>query len=164
MAGKAHSALVFAELLELLNHQLADYDEAIALAVGRHPDAPIFASFPGVGPIGTAVLLAELGEDRAHYPTLEVLLAEAGLAPVTRASGRSCRVRFRYAANRNLREACTWWAYNSLEESTWPARYTSKPGLAGSIPTGRCADLGRAGCGCCGAAGPTASPTTRPNT
>jgi transposase len=99
VAGKAHSALVFAELLELLNQQLADYDEAIALAVGRHPDAPIFASFPGVGPIGTAVLLAELGEDRAHYPTVEVLLAEAGLAPVTRASGRSCRVRFRYAAN-----------------------------------------------------------------
>jgi transposase len=119
VAGKAHSALVFAELLGLLNQQLADYDEAIALAVGRHPDTPIFASFPGVGPIGTAVLLAEIGEDRAHYPTVEILLAEAGLAPVTRASGRSCRVRFRYAANRNLREACTWWAYNSLKESTW---------------------------------------------
>ena len=66
------------------------------------PDAPIFASFPGVGPIGTAVLLAE-----------------AGLALVTRASGRSCRVRFRYAANRNFREACTWWAYNLLKESPW---------------------------------------------
>jgi transposase len=119
VTGKAHSALVFAELLGLLNQQLADYDEAIALAVGRHPDAPIFASFPGVGPVGTAVLLAELGEDRAHYPTVEILLAEAGLAPVTRASGRSCRVRFRYAANRRLREACVWWAYNSLKESTW---------------------------------------------
>jgi transposase len=113
VAGKAHSALVFAELLGLLNQQLADYDEAIALAVGRHPDAAIFASFPGVGPIGTAVLLAEIGEDRGHYPMVEVLLAEAGLAPVTRASGRSCRVRFRYAANRNLREACTWPAARS---------------------------------------------------
>lgn len=66
VTGKAHPALVFAELLGLLNQQLADYDEAIALAVGRHPDAPVFASFPGVGPIGTAVLLAEIGEDRAH--------------------------------------------------------------------------------------------------
>jgi Transposase/Transposase IS116/IS110/IS902 family len=119
VAGKAHSALVFAELLGLLNQQLADYDDAIAVALERHPDAAIFASFPGVGLIGTAVLLAEIGEDRAHYPTVEILLAEAGLAPVTRASGRSCRVRFRYAANRNLREACTWWAYNSLKESTW---------------------------------------------
>jgi hypothetical protein len=122
VAGKAHSALVFAELLGLLNQQLADYDQAIALAVERHPDAPIFASFPGVGPIGTAVLLAEIGEDRSHYPTVEILLAEAGLAPVTRAWGRSCRVRFRYAADRHLRQACTWWADNSLKESTWASQ------------------------------------------
>src|SRR4029450_8094364 len=81
VAGKAHSALVFAELLGLLNQQLADYDDAIALAVARHPAAPTSASFPGIGPIGTAVLLAEIGEDRAHYPVVEVLLAEAGLAP-----------------------------------------------------------------------------------
>ena len=33
-----------------------------------------------------------------------MLLAEAGLAPVTRASGRSHRARFRYAANTRLRE------------------------------------------------------------
>ena len=134
VAGKAHSALVFAELLGLLNQQLADYDDAIALAVGRHPDAPIFTSFPGVGPIGTAVLLAELGEDRGHYPTVEILLAEAGLAPVTRASGRSCRVRFRYAANRNLREACTWWAYNSLKESTWASEVYRQARARGQHP------------------------------
>ena len=164
VAGKAHSALGFAELLGLLNQQLADYDDAIALAVGRHPDAAMFASFPGVGPIGTAVLLAEIGEDRAHYPTLEVLLAEAGLAPVTRASGRSCRVRFRYAANRNLREACTWWAYNSLKESTWASEVYKHAGPAGSIPIGRCAAWVPAGCGFCGAAGSTAFPTTPPST
>jgi transposase len=48
-----------------------------------------------------------------------MLLAEAGLAPVTRSSGRSHRVRFRYAANTRLREACMWWAYNSLKTSPW---------------------------------------------
>ncbi len=48
-----------------------------------------------------------------------MLLAEAGLAPVTRSSGRSHRVGFRYAANTRLREACTWWAYNSLKTSPW---------------------------------------------
>jgi transposase len=134
VAGKAHSALVFAELLGLLNQQLADYDDAIAMAVQRHPDAAIFASFPGVGPIGTAVLLAEIGEDRSHYPAVEVLLAEAGLAPVTRASGRSCRVRFRYAANRQLREACTWWAFNSLKESTWASEVYHQARTRGQHP------------------------------
>jgi transposase len=67
------------------------------------------------------VLLAEIGEDRDHYPTPETLLAEAGLAPVTRSSGRSHRVRFRYAANTRLRDAVMWCSYNSLKESTWAA-------------------------------------------
>ena len=121
VAGKSFSAQSFTRLLQLLNSQLADYDDAIAAAVAEHPDASIFASFPGVGPILTGVLLAEIGEDRTRFPTPAVLLAESGLAPVTRASGRSRNVRFRYAANTRLREAAMWWAYNSMKESPWAA-------------------------------------------
>ncbi len=119
VAGKSHSALVFAELLGLLNGQLDDYDDALELALAKHPDAGIFTSFPGVGLITASTLLAEIGEDRGYYPEVGMLLAEAGLAPVTRSSGRSHRVRFRYAANTRLREACMWWAYNSLKTSPW---------------------------------------------
>jgi transposase len=121
VAGKSFSAQSFTRLLQLLNSQLAEFDDAIAAAVAEHPDAHVFASFPGVGPVTTAVLLAEIGEDRERYPRPEVLLAEAGLAPVTRASGRSRSVRFRYAANTRLRESAMWWAYNSLKESPWAA-------------------------------------------
>jgi transposase len=64
VAGKAFSATTFARLLGLLNEQLSDYDDAIAATLAEHPDAPIFASFPGVGPVLSAVLLAEIGEDR----------------------------------------------------------------------------------------------------
>jgi transposase len=109
-------------MLQRLNEQLAEYDDAIACAVAEHPDAPIFASFPGVGPVLTAILLSEVGEDRGRFPSAEVLLAEAGLAPVTRASGGSKSVRFRYAANRRLREATTWWAFNSMKVSPWAAQ------------------------------------------
>lgn len=121
MTGKSFSAQAFAQLLSRLNATLAEYDDAIAAAVAEHPDAAIFTSFPGIGPILTAVLLAEIGEDRSRYPASAVLLAEAGLAPVTRSSGRSTSVRFRYAANRHLREAAMWWAFNSLKESPWAA-------------------------------------------
>lgn len=121
VTGKSFSAQAFTRLLQLLNAQLADYDDAIAAAVAEHPDAPIFASFPGVGPVLTGVLLAEIGEDRTRYPAAAVLLAEAGLAPVTRASGRSRSVRFRYAANSRLREAAMWWAFNSIKHSPWAA-------------------------------------------
>jgi hypothetical protein len=121
VAGKSFSAQSFTRLLQLLNTQLADYDDAIAAAVAEHPDTPIFTSFPGVGPVLTGVLLAEIGEDRSRFPTPAVLLAESGLAPVTRASGRSRQVRFRYAANLRLREAAMWWAYNSMKEAPWAA-------------------------------------------
>lgn len=121
VAGKSFSAQSFSQLLRLLNTQLAEYDDAIAAAVAEHPDAHIFASFPGVGPVTTAVLLAEIGEDRQRYPRPQVLLAEAGLAPVTRSSGRSRNVRFRYAANTHLRESAMWWAFNSMKESPWAA-------------------------------------------
>lgn len=122
VAGKSFSAQSFTRLLQLLNGQLAEFDDAIAAAVAEHPDAPIFASFPGVGPVTTAVLLAEIGEDRTRFPRDTVLLAEAGLAPVTRASGRSRSVRFRYAANTRLREATMWWAFNSMKDSPWAAQ------------------------------------------
>jgi transposase len=110
VAGKAHSAQVFAELLGLLNRQLADYDDALDCVLVKHPDAHISRSFPGVSLVTAAALLAENGEDRGHYPAVGVLLAEAGLAPVTRSSGRSHRVGFRSAANTRLRETCMWWA------------------------------------------------------
>ena len=63
-----------------------------------------------MGPVTTAVLLAEIGEDRERYPRPEVLFAEAGPAPVTGASSRSRSVRFRYAANTRLREGAMGWA------------------------------------------------------
>jgi transposase len=69
----------------------------------------------------TGVLLAGIGEDRTRFPEAAVLLAEAGLAPVTRASGRSRSVRFRYAANTRIREAAMWWAFNSIKLSPWAA-------------------------------------------
>jgi len=121
VAGRSFSAQSFARLLQLLNSQIAEYDDAIAAAVAEHPDAPIFASFPGVGSTLTGVLLAEIGEDRARFPEAAVMLAEAGLAPVTQASGRSRSVRFRYAANTRIREAAMWWAFNSIKLSPWAA-------------------------------------------
>ena len=50
VAGKSFSDQSFARLLQLLNSQIAEYDDAIAAAVAEHPDAPIFASFPGSDP------------------------------------------------------------------------------------------------------------------
>lgn len=42
--------------------------------------------------------MAGMGDDRARFPSEAAPLAETGLASVTRASGRTRQVRFRFAA------------------------------------------------------------------
>jgi transposase len=117
--AKRRTALAQVEQLELVNRQLKDFDRALGAVLRQHPDHTLFLSFPGIADVIAATLLAEIGEDRRRYPTAGVLASEAGLAPVTRASGRSSQARFRYAANNHLREAFTWWAFNSIRLSPW---------------------------------------------
>jgi len=111
VTGHAYAALALAEQLELLNRQLKDAKRRINSAFVEHPDATIFASFPAVGNVIRAELLAEIGEDRQRFPLVGHLLAESGLAPVTLASGKVNKVRIRRACNRRLRATCSSWAY-----------------------------------------------------
>jgi len=117
--GKAFTALMFTDQLELLNTQIRAISKRIREQLLTHPDAAIFLSFPGMGQITAAIMLAEMGEDRRRFPAADVLLAETGTAPVTRSSGRSRTVRFRYAANKRMRHAIDWWAFVSVRDNDW---------------------------------------------
>jgi hypothetical protein len=119
VAGKELTAVLFAEQLALLNDHVRILNKRVDKLLATHPDAPIFLSFPCMGRSCAAMLLAEMGEDRDRFPTPAALLAETGVAPVTRASGRSRQVRFRYAANKRMRHAVDWWVFNMTREVPW---------------------------------------------
>ena len=119
IAGKSFSAELFTDHLRLLNNHLRTFDKRISDLLDTHPDAPILRSFPGIGPLVAATLISEMGDDRSRYPTAAALLADTGLAPVTRASGRTRQVRFRYAANRRMRHAIDWWTFVATREDAW---------------------------------------------
>ena len=78
-------------------------------------------SFPRAGRICAAQILAELGDVRERFPTDDQLAAEAGVCPVTHASGKSRGVVFRWACNHRLRAAVTCFADNSRHASPWAA-------------------------------------------
>ncbi len=78
-------------------------------------------SLPRSGAVNAAQILAELGDDRARFPSDEHLAAEGGLAPVTHASGQHRAVVFRWACNKHLRRALTTFADNSRHASPWAA-------------------------------------------
>jgi transposase len=119
VAGKAFTAMLFVDQLELLNAQIRTVTKRLRERLEAHPDAAIFLSFPGMGQVTAATMLAEMGEDRSRFPTAATLLAETGTAPVTRSSGRSRSVHFRYAANKRMRHAIDWWTFVAVRENAW---------------------------------------------
>jgi transposase len=68
----------------------------------QHPDAAIITSFPGLGNLAGARVLAEIGDHRAGFADARGLKAFAGSAPITRASGKKTVVLHRHIKNRRL--------------------------------------------------------------
>ena len=117
--GQLVRALV--SVLEPLVAQLQQLTAAVEHAVAAHVDGPLLMSFPRAGKVNAAQILAELGDDRARFPTAAQLAAEGGVAPVTAESGKHRAVTWRWACNRRLRAALTCWADNSRHSSPWAA-------------------------------------------
>jgi transposase len=101
--------------------QIQQLGAAIAAALHQHPDAPVVQALPRGGTINAAQILAELGDDRRRFLSPDHLAAEAGVVPVTHASGKHHGVTFRWACNKRLRFALTTFADNSRHASPWAA-------------------------------------------
>ena len=106
-------------VLRTLVHQIKRVTARLEHAVALLPAGQVVMSFPRAGKVNAAQILAELGEDPERFQTEAQLAAEAGVAPVTYASGKSRGVVFRYACNKRLRRAITGWADNSRRASPW---------------------------------------------
>ncbi|MFC5800411.1 IS110 family transposase [Streptomyces formicae] len=107
-------------LLRQLNTACQNADqleEATAQAFEEHPDAPVIRSFPGLGSLTGARVLAEIGDDRTRFANASSLKAYAGSAPVTRASGKSCVVMSRKVKNQRLAAVGYVWAFVSHTRS-----------------------------------------------
>ena len=110
--------------IDVLIARLAPSEEAEPGQRKQH-DAEILASLAGVGRIVLATLLAE-GSDplqRRDYPALRCL---AGVAPVTKRSGKSRIVVRRYACNPRLANAVYHWARVAVQrDPTSRAKYAA---------------------------------------
>lgn len=119
--AKGELVRALAALLEPLVAEIARLSACIEHDVAELPDGRIVMSFPRAGRICAAQILAELGDVRERFPTEDQLAAEAGVCPVTHASGKSRGVVFRWACNKKLRKAITCFADNSRHACAWAA-------------------------------------------
>jgi transposase len=97
--------------------------EAASAHFEQHPDAAIITSFPGLGNLSGARVLAEIGDDRARFADARGLKAFAGSAPITRASGKKTVVTHRHIKNRRLATVGSIWALASLRASPGARRH-----------------------------------------
>ena len=121
----AFAAIVAGEInvIATLNTQIAALGEVVATHFGRHPDAEIYASQPGLGIILAARVLAEFGDAPPRYADARARKYYAGTSPITRASGTKKVVLARHARNERLADAVRQWALSSLRGSPGARNY-----------------------------------------
>jgi len=124
--AKGELASSLARTLGTVVDQIRLLSARIEHHVAASEDGPILMSFPRAGRICAAQILAELGSVRERFDSDEHLAAEAGVAPVTYASGKHKAVVFRWACNHRLRKALTCLADNSRHASAWAAAIYAK--------------------------------------
>ena len=107
--------------IRLLNAEIAHLEGDIATGLAAHPKAALLETLPRVANVSLGQLIAEIGPLLERCDNPEQVAAMCGAAPVTRASGKSHTVGFRYAANKPARVAITGFADNSRHSSAWAA-------------------------------------------
>ncbi len=104
----------------------------VAAGFGRHPDAEIYLSQPGLGTVLGARVLAEFGDDPHRYADPKARKNYSGMAPITRASGTRRVVLARYARNRRLADALYHQAFTALTASPGARDYYDRQRARGA--------------------------------
>jgi transposase len=110
-------------VLRVLDQQIATLQRQVVTHFGRHPDAEILASQPGLGQILGARVLAEFGDDPTRYATAKARKNYAGTSPITRRSGKTKLVAARYIHNDRLIDALMTQAFAALSASPGARAY-----------------------------------------
>ena len=110
-------------ILATFNSQIATMKEQVEAHFGRHPDAEIYLSQPGLGVLLGARVLAEFGDDKTRYADARARKNYAGTSPITRQSGKKKLVLARYVHNDRLLDALGLQAFAALRPSPGARAY-----------------------------------------
>ena len=104
-------------VIATLNEQVKILQGQVEADFGRHPDAEIYRSQPGIGAVLGARVLGEFGDDPHRYADGKSRRNYAGTSPLTRASGKKKVVAARFVRNSRLVDALNAQAFASLNAS-----------------------------------------------
>jgi Transposase/Transposase IS116/IS110/IS902 family len=104
-------------VITTLNEQVKILQGQVEAHFGRHPDAEIYLSQPGLGAITGARVPGEFGDDPHRYASGKARRNYAGTSPVTRASGKKKIIAARFVRNDRLTGALMIQAFAALRVS-----------------------------------------------
>ncbi len=104
-------------VITTLNEQVKTLQGQVEADFGRHPDAEIYQSQPGLGSILGARVLGEFGDDPHRYATGKARKNYAATSPITRASGKKKTVMARFVRNDRLTDALMAQAFTAISVS-----------------------------------------------
>ncbi len=121
------------EQLRLTIHAMKRYDaEIVAIAEGLPDYDLLFTSLPGAGKVLAPRLLAALGEDRERYASAEEVQKHAAIAPITKRSGQSTWVHWRWKCSKFRRQTFIEWSAQTVNKSAWAGAYYRQQRAKGS--------------------------------
>ncbi len=116
-AAYAATARALIAVIITLNEQVKALQGQVEEHFGRHPDAEIYRSQPGMGAILGARVLGEFGDDPHRYADGKARRNYAATSPITRASGKKKVVAARFVHNDRLVDALNAQAFAALNAS-----------------------------------------------
>jgi transposase len=132
-AAYAGTVRALVAVITILNEQIKALESQVEACFGQHPDAEIYRSQPGLGPVLGARVLAEFGDDPTRYDGARARKNYAGTSPITKASGKKKVVLARYVRNKRLADALHHQAFCAL---------TASPGARAYYDALRARDIG----------------------
>jgi transposase len=111
------------ESIAALRGQITQLERRRDELVADHPDAPIFASFPGAGPATVPRLIAAFGTCRERYQCAFDVECDSGIAPVHIRSGKVDLVSMRRACQKFTRQTFHEFAGQSIPQCEWASAF-----------------------------------------
>jgi hypothetical protein len=122
-AAYAATARSLIAVITTLNEQVKALQGQVEADFGRHPDAEVYRSQPGLGAILGARVLGEFGDDPHRYADGKARRNYAATSPLTRASGKKKVVAARFIRNDRLADALRLQAFAALTASPGARAY-----------------------------------------
>ncbi len=121
------SSLIIVKMLvgqiSQINNTIEEFDVELKSLYDNHPDKNIFDSFPGSGKALGPRLAAAWSSDRNRYESAESVQKYSGIAPITKASGKTKIVVRRLACPKFMLQTFHEFANCSRKSSIWAQAY-----------------------------------------